>query len=96
MDNSQKIRKKSKEHPYCYGKLDNVFPMGKDGLRETPESCQFCLDKTECLRAAMQSADGTKVKQEALNRAYRSGVVGFWERWSRKKKLHRKLKSEKR
>ena len=55
------------ERPYCYGKLECVFPMGENGLRETPESCMVCYCKTECLRTAMQG--------EAGDRAYLAMVL---------------------
>ncbi len=80
------------ERPYCFGKLDCVFPMGPDGLRETPESCMVCYCKTECLRAAMQTNDAVQVKEEKVDRAYAAGMMGFLERWSRKKALHHQRK----
>ena len=79
-----------KEHPYCFGKLNSVFPMGGDGLRHTPESCMVCRYKTECLREALRHEDGIQVREEKLDRAYAAGMVGFLERWSRKKELHRR------
>jgi len=78
------------ERPYCYGKLGRVFPMGPDGLRETPESCMVCYCKTECLRDAMQSSDAVAVREEKVDRAYEAGMMGFLERWSRKKALHQR------
>lgn len=84
------MNKTDEETPYCFGKLENVFPMSDDGLRHSPESCTVCLYKTRCLRAAIQTKDGIKVKQEALDRAYSSGSVSFLTRWSRKKTLQRK------
>jgi len=77
------------EHPYCFGKLDNVFPLAKDGLRHTPESCMVCFCKTECLRAAVKGPEGIKVEKERVKRAYGSGTIGFIERWSRIKALTR-------
>lgn len=77
------------ETPYCYGKLDNVFPMGKEGFRESPESCMPCIYKTECLRAAMQTDDGRTVREESVDRAYHAGRIGFWARWSKKKLLQK-------
>ena len=59
--------------------------MGKDGLRHTPQECLPCLHKTHCLRAAIQSRGGLAVKEEHLERSYNSGMVGFLERWSKKK-----------
>jgi hypothetical protein len=81
------------DRPYCYGKLECVFPMGESGLRETPESCLVCYCKTECLRTAMQTEDGAQVKEERIDRAYAAGIMGFFERWSRKKALRQRRKS---
>ncbi len=75
--------------PYCYGKLECVFPMGARGFRETPESCFPCIFRVECLRAAMAQVEGLAVKEETVDRAYASGVIGFWARWSKKKALQR-------
>jgi len=33
----------------------------------------------------MESLGGLKVREEKLNRAYESGMMGFLERWARKK-----------
>jgi hypothetical protein len=80
----------SREKPYCYGKLDCVFPLTDDGLRQSPESCMPCHCKTECLRDAVKGEDGVKVKEEVVDRAYASGTMGFLERWSRRKLLHQR------
>ncbi len=79
--------------PACFGELENVFPTGQDGLRSTPETCLGCSHKTECLRSAMAGADGLKVQEEFVDRAYMSGIIGFIERWSKKKNLNRKKKT---
>ena len=73
------------QHPFCFGDLTVVFPLGKNGLRETPAPCLRCRHKTACLRFAMGGLEGLKVRQELVDRAYSSGRIGFWERWSRKK-----------
>ncbi len=78
-----------RETPICFGILETVFPMGDDGLRVSPEECQMCLRKTECLQTAMAGAGGSGVREEILDRAYSSGAVSFFERWSKKKSLHR-------
>ena len=83
------------EYPYCFGKLETVFPMAEDGLRHTPDSCMVCRYKTECLRAALKRNDGLKVQAEKVDRAYASGMMGFFERWSRKKTLDRQMKKKK-
>jgi hypothetical protein len=84
-----------KEYPYCFGKLENVFPMGEHGLRDTPESCLPCYCKTACLRSALEKTNGLKVKEEKIDRAYAAGMIGFLERWSQKKELDRKIKQKK-
>ena len=82
------------ERPYCFSKLECVFPMGPDGLRETPESCRVCYCKTECLRSAMQTVEAVQVREEKVDRAYEAGMMGFFERWSRKKALHHKRQAK--
>ena len=85
----------SKEnYPDCFGKLEIVFPMGSQGLRETPKVCLPCPHKTLCLRNAMQKTEGLKVREERVDRAYQSGMMGFFERWSRKKSLKRRMGKE--
>ena len=79
---------KSDKFPPCYGDLQKVFPMGEEGLRQTPASCMPCEYKTSCLRKAMTDKGGLTVREELVDRAYASGMVGFFERWSRKKALN--------
>lgn len=81
--------------PYCFGKLEKVFPEIGDGLRATPESCIPCYHKTECLRTAMSEAGGLKLQEQNVDRAYEAGMIGFLGRWSRKKSLQRKLSRKK-
>ena len=81
--------------PYCFGKLENVFPEGEDGLRQSPESCFHCRSKTECLRTAMKEAGGLKLQEKNVDRAYTAGMMGFLGRWSRKKELQRRLSEKK-
>ena len=78
--------------PDCFACLETVFPMAKDGLRNTPEKCLACCHKTECLRMAIQGRDGLTVREEQIDRAYRSGMIGFLERWSKKKTIDRQKK----
>ena len=83
-----------KETPYCFGKLENVFPLADDGLRHTPESCMPCLYKTECLRAAVSNTEGLIELFFMHDRAYAAGTIGFFERWSRRKTLHQQRKGD--
>jgi len=74
--------------PVCYGVLENVFPLGDDGLRHSPECCMACPHKTPCLRAALTTdPKADDVKEEKVDRAYASGNLSFLSRWSKKKSL---------
>jgi len=86
------MAQKKKQPPDCFAQLETVFPMGKDGFRNTPETCLACRHKTECLRMAIQGRDGLKVREEQIDRAYNSGMIGFLERWSKKKAIDRQKK----
>lgn len=78
--------------PDCFGNLDKVFPMTESGLRETPEDCFFhCPVKTRCLKQAMGTREGARVEEEVIERGAKAGVMNFFERWSRKKQVHRRL-----
>ena len=83
--------------PKCFGDLETVFPMGEDGLRQSPDSCiNDCMLKTLCLRSAMHKKEsGLKVQETNVDRAYEAGMMGFFERWSRKKSLSRKMEKKK-
>lgn len=77
--------------PECFGVLDRVFPMTDKGLRQTPDECFYhCPVKTKCLQQAMATRDGVAVEEEIIERGTRSGAMNFFERWSRKKQVHRK------
>jgi hypothetical protein len=80
---------KGNSKPACFGDLNIVFPPGSDGLRVTPEGCMRCIQKTLCLRSAMSGGRGLKVREEMIERAYRGGVIGFFQRWSQKKAICR-------
>ncbi|NOX34907.1 MAG: hypothetical protein GXP56_14465 [Deltaproteobacteria bacterium] len=84
---------KENENRECFGILEKVFPMTEKGLRQTPNDCFYhCPVKTKCLQKAMTTKDGVKVEEEIIERGSKSGVINFFERWSRKKQVHRKTK----
>ena len=87
------VLKKEKRHS-CFGNLDIVFPIERNGLRNSPETCMACYCKTECLRSAMNRPEGLKVRESAVDLAYEAGMMKFLERWSAKKSIHRKIKAE--
>lgn len=78
----------------CFGDLEVVFPKGENDLRSSPESCLVCSHKTECLKSAIESEKGVKVREEIIDRSYISGTMSFLERWSQKKALHHRQKKK--
>jgi len=82
-------------HKDCFGNLDAVFPMGKEGLREVPADCLECPDKKGCLQTALTTRKGLTFKCEILERAPAKGLVGWLKRWSEKKVLTRRIQEEK-
>ena len=86
--------KDEKNCPTCFGDLDTVFPKGDDGLRSTPESCYPCPHKTPCLRTAVSGPKGHKIRYEMIDRAYSSGRMSFWERWSKRKVLEYNIRQK--
>ena len=78
----------------CFGILDRVFPMGKEGLREIVPVCFECPEKKECLQAALKTDDGYKLREAALSRQPVGGMIGRLRRWSEKKELSRLSKLE--
>ncbi len=83
------MSEKKQKTPTCFGNLDIVFPMGPDDLRCTPDTCMACEHKTECLRTAMARPGGIGVREEIVDRAYASGRIGFFKRWSDRKAFNR-------
>jgi len=76
--------------PECFGNLAKVFPMAENGLRQTPDECMYsCVHKTACLKKAMSGAGGGNVRNEIIKRGEKAGMIGFFERWSRKKQISR-------
>jgi len=81
------MKSDDRERPDCFGILEKVFPTCADGLRQTPDRCLHCSRKVACLREAVSGAGGMRVREEVIDRAYRSGRISFFERWSQKKYL---------
>ncbi len=80
--------------PDCFGKIDCVFPMTDSGLRETPIPCMdTCEHRVDCLRKALSNdPEANRLKRDQVDRAYDAGLMGFFERWSKKKRLDQKNK----
>lgn len=76
----------------CFGVLDKVFPMGKEGLREIVPGCFDCPDRKSCLQKALTTKEGLAFKNELLDRAPAKGLAGRFRRWSDKKQLSRLMK----
>jgi hypothetical protein len=79
----------------CFGKLDEVFPMGTEGLREVVPTCFGCPDKTACLRAALATEQGLTLRKEAIDRSEPRGFVDRIRRWSERKALSRQIDERK-
>lgn len=82
------------KRPECYGNLEKVFPLREDGFRVSPIECMQCIHKTECLKSAIGASSGFSIREEMVDRAYRGGLIGFFNRWSQKKAIHRMKKSK--
>ncbi len=79
----------------CFGILDNVFPMGNEGLREIVPECFQCPDRKACLQAALQTENGFELRSEVLGRSSSGGLLGSLKRWSDKKEISRLKKQHK-
>ncbi len=79
----------------CFGILDNVFPVGNEGLREIVPECFKCAERKECLQAALQTEQGFELRSEALDRSSSGGFIGSLKRWSDKKALSTRQKPQK-
>ena len=81
------------EHPDCFGQLDTVFPIGEEGLRTSPPECMRCSYAKACLQTAMRGPEGLKLQEEKVDQAYKCGLIGKLERWSRKKLLRQEIEA---
>lgn len=79
----------------CFGILANVFPLGKEGLREVATGCMDCSEKVACLREALDTEQGLKFRGEVLDRSQSSGFLSRLKKWSEKKDLSRRLNQKK-
>jgi len=78
----------------CFGILERVFPGGKEGLREVPPGCFECSSRMACLRAALLTSEGVRMRIEMVDRAASKGMMGRLEQWSRRKELNRLVREE--
>ncbi len=86
---------KKNDSPDCFGILEKVFPMTDTGLRQTPNYCfEHCSLKTKCLGYAMTTKNGVKLEEEIIESGTKAGTINFFERWSRKKQVYKKMHKE--
>jgi hypothetical protein len=78
----------------CFGDMEKVFPLGDDGFRLSPPECMKCPLATPCLQAAMRGQEGLKLEEQRIDRAYRAGLMGTLERWSKKKLVRKKIEEQ--
>jgi hypothetical protein len=78
----------------CFGKLNQVFPMGPEGLREVTSSCFDCSELKTCLETALSTRQGLALRLEALDRSGPVGIMGRVKHWSERKELVRRMKAK--
>ena len=81
------------DQPECFGQLNIVFPMGEEGIRTTPPECMKCSLVKSCIQGAMRSAEGLRLEEERVDRAYEYGLIGRLDCWSKKKLIHQKIEA---
>lgn len=79
----------------CYGVLKEVFPIGKQGLREVSPKCQNCPGRVECLRKAISTDEGLEMRSKVVERSAGGGFRGLLKRWSHHKELSRQKEKQK-
>jgi hypothetical protein len=79
----------------CFGILHNVFPLGREGLREIVPSCFDCPERGPCLKTALATKEGLALRREVLDSTPARGLVERVKRWSQRKELSRLMKQEK-
>ena len=77
----------------CYGVLDHVFPISKNGLREVTPACFRCPEGPQCLKEALSTKEGIEMRAAMLERRGSGGLAGRLKRWSHKKELSRLVKT---
>lgn len=80
----------------CFGILYKVFPVGENGLRGIIPECFHCPERTQCLKSALLTEEGLKMRAEILDRAAAGGMIGRLKLWSQKKELSRLIRKERR
>jgi len=84
----------TKQDKDCFGILNNVFPMGKNGLREIVPHCFGCPDRKRCLQTSLATKDGLNLRDGLLERSSGNGLTGWLRRWSEKKELSRLMQQK--
>ena len=82
----------NKTQKECFGILDKVFPMGREGLREIVPGCFDCPDRGPCLKTALATREGLALRSEVLDRTPARGFVERLKRWSERKEFSRLMK----
>ena len=77
------------EKKVCYGILDEVFPVGEEGLRVVPPDCFECPDRLPCLKTAINTREGFEMRSDNLRKFPSRGILDRLKRWSQKKELSR-------
>ena len=78
----------------CFGNLEKVFPLDEHGFRTSPPECMKCPLAKPCIQAAMRGVEGLKDEEKRVDRAYACGLIGTFERWSKKKLIRRRIEEQ--
>ena len=81
------------ESPGCFGQLNKVFPVEAEEIRTTPAECMKCPLVKSCIQEAMRGPEALEWEERRIDRAYEYGLIGKFERWSRKKLIRQQIEA---
>jgi hypothetical protein len=79
--------------PACFADLEKVLPFEPEsGLRGPNRDCLGCPALPQCLREAVQTPQGQKVRYERLEETSGRGLLGRLRMWHERKLLEQQKK----
>jgi hypothetical protein len=80
--------------PDCYGRLEKVFPVGEEGLRQVPPGCLECQLRVDCMKKALGGLEGLEFQAERVEGSAEPGIIKRAKLWSLRKEIERKKREE--